>query len=311
MKWPAAIALASSIALVGSIASSAHAQEADNSAQAREHFELGVRLIEQGRWQDAARELEVARQLRPTAPVLYNLGIAQRGVGRTRAAIASFREFLTLLGERAPPARRAEVEGYIVELEASLAHVAFQLEPSAASLVVDGEAVSSGHEDVVLDPGQHRIRVEAEGYEPAFRDITLEPGARERVEVALTELETRGRLRIESSTHGAVVRISGRNVGPPPYDEELEPGTYAVEVTAPGHAPYEREVEVAIGDAITLRADLVSGEQLHESPVLWGITGGVAVAIALVVGLVVGLSRTEDPLEGELGLVTGVLTVRP
>src|SRR5687768_4443832 len=74
------------------------APSATERAEARRRFRRGVELIQRERWQDAIPELEAARNISPTPSVLFNLGLALRAVGRSREAMASFRDFLRLGG---------------------------------------------------------------------------------------------------------------------------------------------------------------------------------------------------------------------
>jgi hypothetical protein len=292
----------------------AYAQDASGDvAQAREHFELGVHLIEQGRWQEAVLELEAARRIHATGPVLYNLGIAHRGVGHAQAAIAAFREFLTSLGTGGSAARRAEVDGYIHELEGELAQLRVVTTPASATLVVDDVPAALDGDHLVLDPGTHRLRIEAAGYEPAFRDVTLERGGRETIDVALEEIETRGHLVVESATSGAIVRVDGEVVGAPPYDARLEPGTHELVVSAPGHVELRRQIEIAVGEDLRIEADLPDDGNILTSPWLWVGVGTVVAGVVTfaVLGAVGAFTTTEPPVVGDLGIVTGALVVRP
>src|SRR6478752_2685514 len=103
--WAPSIARAQTSSSTSSSAAPATDASADATTRerAREHFARGVQLIQEARWLDAIGELETARDLRVTPPVLYNLGLAQRAVGRNREAVTSFRGFLNLAGSNRNP----------------------------------------------------------------------------------------------------------------------------------------------------------------------------------------------------------------
>jgi hypothetical protein len=305
--------LALALLLVLALVRSALAQD-DALAEARTHFTQGVQLIDQGRWQEAVTELEAARRLHPTAPVLYNLGIAQRGIGHPRAAIDAFREFLDMLGTDAPAARVTEVNGYVEELRAQLAEVRLALAPPTARVLVDDVAETPEDGLVRLDPGAHRIRVEADGYEPAFRDVTLERGGRAELSITLEAVVTDGHLLVESVTPGAIATLDGTVVGALPYDARLPAGDHELVVRAPGHVELHRTVSVSVGADVRVAADLpAESEQLLTSPWLWIGVGTVVVAGA-VIGVLAAtgtFDTIESPFVGDLGVVTGALVVRP
>ena len=73
------------------------AGEGDATDQADTRVYLGVVLIKQNRFAEAAVELRAALQLRPRDPwALYNLGVAQGGAGDLAAGAASIRESLAI-----------------------------------------------------------------------------------------------------------------------------------------------------------------------------------------------------------------------
>jgi outer membrane receptor for ferrienterochelin and colicins len=289
--------------LIAALLFAPHAHAQGDPGQARAHFELGVRLVEQGRWSDAVRELEAARAIRATAPVLYNLGIAYRAIGRVRDGIAAFRAFLELLGPGGSAPRRSEVEGYVAELESRLAHVQLRVTPPGASVTVDDREETATQ--LELDPGRHRVRVSRPGFRDADEEVRLEPGEQRTVEITLVRARTR--LHVEASTAGAIVVVDGRRLGPGPIDTEVEPGEHVVEVSAPGHRPMRREFDLSPGEATRWNAELTpEGGSIVESPWLWIAIGVALVGAGLGIGFGVG-SGTEEPYVGDLGLVTGVL----
>jgi hypothetical protein len=282
----------------------AHAQESPEDARA--HFERGVQLVDQSRWSEAVRELEAARAIRTTAPLLYNLGLAYRAVGRVREALSAFREFLDRLGPSGSAARRGEVDGYITELTARLSHLHVRVAPEGAAITIDGHAAESS--DLDLDPGSHRLRVAREGWQNEEQEVSLSPGEERTVSITLERARTR--LHVETSTAGANIMVDGRRLGPGPIDTDVDPGEHVVEVSAAGHRTVRREVELSPGEVVRWQADLVpAGDQIIESPWLWIAIGVVLAGAGLGIGFGVG-SRTEDPIVGDLGIVTGVLGER-
>ena len=110
------------------------------------------------------------------------------------------------------------------------------------------------------------------------------------------------RLRIRASVPGAEVRVDGRPVGTfraePLEVEGLTPGSHEVEVRAPEHRPWTRELTLEAGAVLELDAGLVpepseavppppidpapAGPRV--SPVLWVGVGAAALGGALAIG---------------------------
>lgn len=86
----------------------------DEVARARNHFEAGRAYYDDGRYEDAVRELSEAHRITGHPDILYNLGQAYDRLDRHDEAIEAYRGYLAQ-AEDAPD--RARVERRIEELE--------------------------------------------------------------------------------------------------------------------------------------------------------------------------------------------------
>lgn len=275
---------------------------------ARSHFEAGVAASNAGRWQDALREFEQARAIQATAPVLYNLGLAQRAVGRMRDARATFRALVEEHGPRLSAERRTEIQGYLTEAEAALARLELTVTPAQATVLLDGAAITA--RSVELDPGRHEIVVESPGFRRQRREIELRRGASAMVDLRLEREEVRRRLAIDVDPTTATVRIDGRPSGRGNIEVQLEPGAHELEVEAQGYRPYRRSVRVEDAD-VRLRVSLVAQREAGGvSPFVWvGVGLGAAALIggAIALGVALGTTR-EDPYRGSWDTVAQALS---
>jgi hypothetical protein len=113
-------------------------------------------------------DLLESQRLRPAAVVQYNLGLAYRGLGRYRDAIATFRAYLVAPDRAADASRTAAVRAEIDELARRLVPLRVDLRPADATVVVDGRVERAERDVLTLDPGLHTVEVSAEGFR-AFR----------------------------------------------------------------------------------------------------------------------------------------------
>jgi hypothetical protein len=281
----------------------ATAPQAAGAAEARAHFDAGVAASNQGRWQEALREFELARASQATAPVLYNLGLAQRAVGRVRDARATFRELIEQHGPRLSAERRTELQGYVTELDASVGRLELTVNPPGATVTVDGATVTE--RAIELDPGRHEVVVESAGHRRATRAIELRRGGSATVDITLEREEIRRRITVEVDEPSASVRLDGRAIGRGAAEGEVSPGAHELEVSAVGFRPYRQSVRVDAAD-VRVRVTLERLAQAQgTSPWVWvGVGVGSAAVIGGLVALGVVLGTTvEDPYRGSWNTV--------
>jgi hypothetical protein len=98
--------------------------------EAKRHFLSGVALFQKTELAEALAEFEASYRLNPVAGVLNNIALAQRGLGRYRESIESFRRYLA--GARPgsiPAGRRLEIERIVAEMQSHLPPPSSPLEP--------------------------------------------------------------------------------------------------------------------------------------------------------------------------------------
>ncbi|MBI5516106.1 MAG: PEGA domain-containing protein [Deltaproteobacteria bacterium] len=155
---------------------------------ARAAFEQGLAALEDDRFAAAAAALEASYRLRAVPVVLFNLGLAYRGLGRNLAAIDAFERYLSAPERSVDPARLAAVRRELDALRAQVVTLNVRVTPSNAVLRVDGRTVNRNATAATVDPGNHMVELEAEGYRSWRREYTLEPGQALPLDVRLEPL---------------------------------------------------------------------------------------------------------------------------
>jgi tetratricopeptide (TPR) repeat protein len=114
-------------------ADEARADQAEERAQARGHFNRAVELAKAGSYEPALTEFEQAYRISPHFSVLYNIAQAELALERPQRAVETLRRYLAEGGEQIDPSRRAEVEATITtELERVGQREAVSAPPRAA-----------------------------------------------------------------------------------------------------------------------------------------------------------------------------------
>lgn len=277
------------------------AQDAEARAQSRERFERGVALLAESSYPDAVRELEAARSLYPTASIHFNLGLAYRGIGRSRDAIASFERFLAAVGETGDPARVEEVNRYLRTLRSALARVRVQVSPPDAQVSVDGSPIAVGTSEISLDPGAHVIEASAPEHRSVRREIRLEPGSSTTEVLALEHVAGRATLALDVSPDHAAVQLDGTPRGVGDQEIELDPGAHTLAVSADGR-DLSREFSIAAGQRLALSMQVPQGGD--DLTWLWVVIGVVVVGgAAAVTTALLYEPDVQQPIVPNLGIV--------
>lgn len=271
---------------------------------AREAFAVGMAALLGNRFRDAVEALQRSHALRPLPIVLYNLGLAYRGLGRDVDAVAVFERYLREPEPGAPAERLEALRREVARLRERQVTLRLALRPQHATLRVDGRSVLVVNNAAVVDPGPRSVDVTAEGYQPVHRELDLAPGAGVTVEAHLMLLENRARLLVEPSVAEASVFVDQQLVGVGATDVGVAPGRHRVDVRAQGYAPFQRDVWSTGRGVLRISAGLetAGGAGPETRRAGWvlpvAITGGALVVAGAVLGVIWLTRGTESVPQG-------------
>ena len=193
---------------------------------AKRHFERGVTLLEQSKFQDALVDFLRSREAFPTRAATENAAICLREIGRTDAAYEMFRNVLLDFADL-PPEVKERVERQLLALDAQLARLTFATEDGT----VNGRPVGR---TPLKDPlrvvaGVTVVRMYLDGYSVFETQLTTKRGAETKVESAFQLLGAVGRLKVKEKSGGeATLLVDGVAVGKTPWEGALAPGPHAI-----------------------------------------------------------------------------------
>ncbi|MGE0792445.1 MAG: hypothetical protein AB7S26_42615 [Sandaracinaceae bacterium] len=177
--------------LVVAVAPRAAAQEEGGSSERAEAlFNRGMEALEGLRFADARDRFRASLGAYPNGATAFNLGLAYRGLGESRAAIEVWSGLLDgrygeLAGEQLE-----EVSRLVAEERTRLARLEVRTTVDAPlSVRIDGEDMDEiapeSRQIYVLDAGRHILVGRAEGFEVAERTVQLTAGEDERLTLTL------------------------------------------------------------------------------------------------------------------------------
>lgn len=221
-----ALALATMTVAIVHFPSSIHAQTSsdDVRSQAREHFDRGIELFNEGRYDAALAELQRAYDTAPAFPVLYNLGRVHATLGHPVEAALAFERYLAEGGEAIPSSRRDEVETELARQRSRIGHLLVETNITGSIINIDGIDVARTplEAPIPLGAGAHRIAIRAPGHASEIRSVQIAGGVEEVLRMELSrEFEARGTIRILSTLPDVLVRIDGVEIGRTPIEATI------------------------------------------------------------------------------------------
>lgn len=177
-----------SISLLGALAGGPPVVHADDRAEASRHFQLGVRLYNEGKYDEALIEFQRAYDLSPHPSVLYNIAATHRELSHYGESIQFFERFLDQGRGRLAPALLARAEAELADVRARIGAVIVDVAPAGVTVTVDGRVLGTTPmtAPVILGPGRHTFVLRAPWGQTETRVVTIAAGDRATVALAMS-----------------------------------------------------------------------------------------------------------------------------
>jgi serine/threonine-protein kinase len=160
-------------------AAPSRAETSGDRAAAEALFQLGQRLMTEGKYTDACPKLEASQKLDPGIGTLLYLGECEEKVGRTASAWATFQEASSLAKSHGDAARAEIAELRSTALRPLLTYLKLEVDPSARvpgfEVRKNGSLVDPGSFGIGLpaDPGTYAIDASAPNRAPWHANVVL------------------------------------------------------------------------------------------------------------------------------------------
>lgn len=157
-------------------ATTAPAAGADDAkmSEAKERYDRGIKLFDEGRFELAAIEFQRAYDLAPSYRILYNIGETQFQRGKYSEAVKTLEAYLKEGGSEVPGKRRLEVENDLDKLRTRVASLTVTSALAGAEVLIDDVKVGVVPlQSFMVDAGTHRITVQKEGFRPKTEQVIL------------------------------------------------------------------------------------------------------------------------------------------
>jgi hypothetical protein len=239
--------------------------------EARDRFDRGLKLFNDGDNPGALAEFKRAFELIPNPLVLYNIGLVYSAMGRPVEAVDALDKVLAaqgaLTGDRLARAKQTRDDQ-----AARIARVSVVTNVPAA---IELDNVEVGHTPqtapLAVAGGVHVVGAVASGYVPTRKEVTVAGGATAEVKLDLVEMQGRvAHASVKTHLPGADVVIDDQVVGKTPLQNSLTvaPGAHKIELRRAGYTTARGNLQLGDGaeGEVTLEPE--------EDPMALGTLGG-------------------------------------
>jgi hypothetical protein len=173
----------------------------DAKARAQVTLKEGTQLYQQGAFADALDKFEQAYSVFPSPKLFFNIGRANRELGRPVDAVDAFEKFLSQALD-APPELLAEAKRSVQELAPKIGKLLIDCAVVDAEITVDGkQAGKAPLTDVVrVSPGRHQVTATSPQMIPAVETVDVAAGTVQTVEIRPRTLAEAAPVANETST---------------------------------------------------------------------------------------------------------------
>lgn len=156
-------------------------------AEAKQRFDRGFELYEEGEYPLALIEFNRAYELVPNYRVLYNIGQVCIQLGQYANARRALTEYREKGGDGLSNDRRASIAKDLEMLDRRTAYLMITSNVSGAEVLVDDVVVGKTPLDAALlvDAGVHRVSLRRQGYQQRTNRVTLAGGDQQTAAVPL------------------------------------------------------------------------------------------------------------------------------
>lgn len=272
--------------------------------EARERFDRGIALFNDGDNAGALAEFKRAYELIPNPLVLYNIGLVYAAMGRPVDAVAALDKVLAAPGSLAED-KLARAKRTHAEQSARIASLVVATNVPA-TLQIDNVEVGTTPLQAPLRVagGVHVIGAVASGYAPTRKEVTVAGGDKAEVRLELTQMEGRvAHVSVKSHLPAADVVVDDQVAGktPLPQSLTLAPGKHVVELRRAGYVSARQELNLGEGAS----AEVALEPEEDRAAIA---TGGGRLALDLSESLAVVTidGRSRGPYTESLRLAPGL-----
>ena len=264
------------------------APDALDKAKAKNLLSQGTTLYKHGEYAAALEKFEEAYATFPSPKLYFNIGQANRDLGRPVEALIAFAKFLDL-AQDASVDTRADAQLWMTELQRKLGQIRIECPVDGAEISLDGKSVgiSPLRDPLWATAGHHQITATHAVAAPAVQGVEVKAGVLETVQVRLVATAATAPVNapMVTSLPVAASPVANPPVAAPPMAAVPSPA-----IVAPAES-FVPPAAVALTGSPARPVER-SGGWLLGRRWTW-VAGGAAVLFAGTAGIVGGMAQSR------------------
>jgi hypothetical protein len=271
--------------------------------EARERFDRGLKLFNEGDNAAALAEFSRAYDLIPNQLVLFNIGLVYAAMNRPAEATDALNKVINDPGNLSPE-RLARAKQTRDEQAARVAELTV-ITNVPATIEVDNVAIANTplKAPLRIAGGQRIIGAFTTGYAPIRKEVTVAGGTKTELKLELTQMEGKAaHLKVSTHLPAADVLVDGQAVGKTPLSSSLTvtPGSHKIEMKRQGYTTAQQDL--TLGDGATGE---VTFEPEPDSALLASEGGMLSLDISETQAVITIDGKQRGPYAGPIKLVKG------
>ncbi len=271
--------------------------------EARDRFDRGLKLFNEGDNAAALAEFKRAYELIPNQLVLFNIGLVYAAMNRPAEATDALAKVIAdpgnLSAERLARAKQTKDE--------QASRVAELTVVTNVPATIDVDNVDVGKTPLAaplrIAGGQRIVGAFATGYAPLRKEVTVAGGTKTEVKLELTSMEGKAaHLKVSTHLPAADVLVDGQVTGKTPLATSLTiaPGQHKIELKRAGYAAAQQDL--TLGDGASGE---VTFEPEPDASLLATEGGSLALDISETQAVVTIDGKPRGPYNGSIKLPKG------
>ena len=228
---------------------------------ARGHLTLADKAARAKDWATAATEYSAANAITPSAAAMEGLAGAEYERKRVAEAYAAYAQLLKTYGDKIGKRNQAAAEARLKELSVQTGSLSIRVTEPGAEVFVDDKSI--GMSPILglarVSIGVHRVKITKEGFAPVEQLPNVTAASTLVVDAQLTREAKTGHVTVkEKGGQPMRVLLDGVDVGPAPWEGDVDPGPHDIAGRSPNAAAPPQKVEVVRGQASVIELGAVA-----------------------------------------------------
>lgn len=255
-------------------------KEETTVARARNNYDRGLILYEEGDFQGAVDAFVASYCARANHASFYNIGQSYERLLDFERSVQYFDRYAQQAEPGSPDRKKASLRAQV--LRNLPAQIRIASVPAGAQVSIRNESgirargVANSGDAIEIRQGKYKMRVELPGYEPVTRDLVIKPGVPYAYYYSLEPKQ--GQLQVTVSPDNARIFLDDRLVGVGQMSESLDLGVYKITVEAPNRLPHSEQFQIRSKKPTEIGIELKSPPTSGRLTLLIAAPLGVGVA---------------------------------